>query len=145
MMLISLCVFGFGPVAKDFLEKFRSLDNYGAKFRIHVMMVSDAKNHPEVTLCSKGFLKLNDEHIEDEIMAINILDDFDWLRKSGYEGHDVIVDCSDEDDNFAEEIEYQMSTNSSMLSYKCTELDSVDATIESLIEEISMRAVKDSV
>lgn len=138
-MIVSLCVFGFGPVAKNFLEKFRALRNYGLRFRIHVMMVSDVKNHPEVAPNSEGYLKLNDEYIEDEALAIAILDDFEWLRESGYEGHDVIVDCSDEGDDFAEEIEYQMSTNSDMLFYKCTELDAVDATIEALVEEIAER------
>lgn len=141
-MLVSLCVFGFGPVAKDFLEKFRSLDNYGTRFRVHVMMVSDVDNHPEVAPNSEGYLKLNDEYIEDETLAIGILDDFEWLRESGYEGHDVILDCSDEGDDFAEEIEYQMSTNSDMLFYKCTELDSVDATIKELVEKMAARSNK---
>lgn len=138
-MLISLCVFGFGSVGKDFVEKFRALENYGTKFRIHVVMVNDLKNHPEATRDSKGYSKLNDEHLEDENLALNILDDMGWLRESGYEGHDIVVDCSAEGDYFAEEIEYQMSTNSGMLFYKCTELDSVDATIEKLVEEMTAR------
>ena len=139
-MLVSLCVFGFGPAAKDFVEKFRSLGGYGLKFRIHVVIVDDLKEYPETTRDSNGYSKLNDEHFEDENLGLNVLDDLEWLRESGYEGHDVIVDCSAEGDYFGEEIEYQMSTNSNMLFYKCTDLDSVDATIEKLAEEIALRS-----
>jgi hypothetical protein len=133
-------VFGFGPVAKSFVEKFRSLNNYGIKFRIHVVMVNDLKEHPETARDSNGYSRLNDEYLEDDTLALNVLDDFDWLRRSGYEGHDVIVDCSAESDYFAEEIEYQMSTNLDMLLYTCTDLDSVDATIEKLAKETALRS-----
>lgn len=142
-MLVSLCVFGFGPVAKDFVQKFRALENYGIKFRIHVVVVNDLNNHPDIARNSNGYAKLSDEYFEDEYLALNVVDDLEWLREdSGYGGHDVVVDCSDEGDYFAEEIEYQMSTNSGMLLYKCTELDSVNATIEKLVEEMVERSAK---
>lgn len=141
-MIVSLCVFGFGQTGKDFIEKFRSLDGYGSSFRIHMVHVNKLKEHPEAALNSRGQWKLNDEHFEDESLGLSIGDDLEWLRESGYEGHDVIVDCSDEGDYFAEEIEYQMSTNPNMLFYACTELNSVDATIEKLVEEIAARANK---
>lgn len=104
-----------------------------------MVIVSDLSKFPEAQLNSIGQWKLNDWAFENEEQGISFGDDIVWLRDSGWEGHDVVIDCSDEGDYFAEEIEYQMSTSPRMKLYRCTKLNEVDALIKELKDELVTR------
>lgn len=134
-------MFGYGEAGKKFAEQFRNIKGYGTKFRIHMVQVSSLRDFmPAVALNSKGQWKFNDEFFEDENLGLSFGDDLEWLRESGWEGHDVILNCSDEGDYFAEEIEYQVNKDSRMKLYECNEIEKVDALIEELKTELAMRA-----
>lgn len=138
-MLISICIFGYGPIGKDFVEKFRALPDYGLAFRIHMVQVPNLEDYPEASLNSRGQWKLKDHAFEDEEQGISFGDDLEWLRKNGWEGHDTILDCSEEGDYFAEEIEFQMTTPQKMQLFKISSLDEVDTVLENITNLIEER------
>lgn len=140
-MLISACIFGYGEASRELVKKFRELPEYGIKFRIHMIQVPSLRDYtPEVLLNSKGQWKLNDWAFEDEDQGISFGDDLEWLRERGWEGHDIVIDCSSDGEDFQEEIKFQMSTSPRMKLYSCTDISLVDALIEELKAELRSRA-----
>lgn len=138
-MLISACIFGYGPLGKSVVEKLRALDGYGQDFRIHMVQVANLSDFPEAELNSKGQWKLNDWAFEDEDQGISFGDDLEWLRAEGWEGHDTIIDCSQPGDYFAEEIEYQLNTSQPMRLYVASDLDEGDSIISEISSELESR------
>lgn len=139
-MLISVCVFGYGEAGRKFVDIFKSLPDYGVKYRIHMVQVSSLQAlMPEVLLNAKGQWKLHDKFFEDTEMGISFGDDLEWLRESGWEGHDVVVDCSDSEDYFAEEIQYQLDKHQRMRFFDATDLKKVDVVIDELKKLIDSR------
>lgn len=135
-MILSACVFGYGPIGKAVVDEFSKLSGYGKDIRIHVVYVKNMKDFPDAQLNNQNFWKIKNENFNDENLSITISDDQEWLESTGYLGHDVIFDCSEKDDDFSEEIKNQMALNSNFLLYKCSKLGFVDAFIEMILNRI---------
>lgn len=136
-MILSACVFGYGPIGKAVLERFIDLPGYGKDIRIHIVYVKNLKDFPEAQLNKQNFWKINNKYFNSEELSVTIGDDHEWLNSIGYTGHDVIFDCSEENDDFLQEIKDQVALNSNLILYKCLNLDSVNEFMELISNRIN--------
>lgn len=138
-MILSACVFGYGPVGQKFVSEFCKLDGYDDYIRIHIVIVKDLKNHDDAFFTPYGQWKLRSQYSEDPAKGVSIGDDSEWLKSQGYLGHDVLIDCSWENENFDEEISDQLKLNPNFTLYTCKTLSKVDVLIEKLKSEIEYK------
>ncbi len=136
-MILSACIFGYGPIGKAVVDKFTCLPGYGKDIRIHIVYVKKLKDFPEAQLNNQNFWKINNKYFNNKKLSITIGDDHEWLNSSGYMGHDVIFDCSEKDDDFSQEINDQLNLNNNFVLYKCSSLDSVDEFMEPILDRIT--------
>lgn len=136
-MLLSACIFGYGPVGQELVDRFHKLENYGETFRIHIVIVKDLDKTDDALFTSYGQWKLRSKSPEDLDKSISVGDDIEWLETEGYLGHDVLIDCSSEEEDFSLEIENQLKLNPNFIVYRCKDITFVDNTMRELENRIS--------
>jgi len=90
-MLVSICLLGYGAVAKEVYSRLKSMPGYGTEWRLHTIYVPNKDKYPDVKQNSEWQWKIDDETFNTELET-SIGDDLDWLLAS--DGHDTVVDCT---------------------------------------------------
>lgn len=135
-MILSACVFGYGPVGQKIVSKFAELPGYGTDVRVHIVIVKDLTKNDDAVFTSLGQWKLKSYSPENENLSISVGDDIEWLESEGYRGHDVVIDCSWSKENFSAEVESQIQLNPGLSLYRCEDIDKVDDLMDALKDRI---------
>lgn len=96
-MTTSVCVLGYGPVGQALVKKLKSYEEYGNKFRVHCIHVTDsaADKYSNLTTVIQyedhGNLRVLADGTEDTERFTPFGSDLEWLLDS--KGHNIVVDC----------------------------------------------------
>ncbi len=97
-MTTSICVLGYGSVARVLVKKLKSYDGYNNKFKVHCIHVrdADADKYRELTTIVQseghGDLRVLVDGTENTESMTPFSSDLEWLLDS--QGHNIVVDCT---------------------------------------------------
>ena len=97
-MPTSVCVLGYGPVARAVVKKIKATDGYNVNFRVHCVHVRDnkAEKYKDLTTVIEdtkdNWLTVLADGTENTPDRTPFGSDVDWLLNSF--GHNVVIDCT---------------------------------------------------
>jgi len=98
-MATSICILGYGKLARSLVSKIKSYEDYNNEFKLHCIHVRDS-NDPKyqdlittIEYTKDNWLQVLADGTENTDRFTPFGGDLEWLLDSG--GHNIVVDCMD--------------------------------------------------